>query len=279
MWALAYVLTRACKPYLSSMSTAFLRCFVAACTMAAVLVISKKKLPKGRALLWFVLSGFVGFFLYMIFFNLGCPMVTSATGNVTLATTPIVTAIGARVILKEKLKWVQWIGIGVTFLGVVILTVISGGFSVNVGLLWLMIAVIVLSAYNLLTRFLGHSYDTLTITALGIIFGTVFMTVFSPKAVSEITKAPPVVYLCLLILGMGCSGLAYCSWTKAFSLAQNASSVSNYQSVTPFTSAILGYFLIGDPVESSAVWGGIVIMLGLAIFNFGPKYLKKQTGN
>ena len=269
-WSLAYVLTRACSPYLASFSTAFLRCFVAACTMIVVVLIGKKSLPKKKDLFWFLLTGFVGFFLYMIFFNLGCPMVTSATGNVILAMTPIGTALGARIILKERLQWVQWIGIAVAFFGVVILTVLSGGLTVNIGLLWLFIAVLILSSYNLMTRFLGRTHDSLTITAYSIIFGAVFLGIFAPRAVSEISTAPAKVWIFLLILGVGCSGIAYCSWTKAFKIAKNASSVSNYQSTTPFLSAIFGYFFIGDPIENCAIWGGIVIMLGLVLFNFGP---------
>lgn len=245
--------------------------------MIVVILLRKKPLPGKKELLWFLLAGFVGFFLYMIFFNLGCPMVTSATGNVVLAMTPIVTALGARMVLKERLQWVQWIGIAVAFLGVVILTVLSGGLTVNIGLVWLLIAVLILSTYNLITRYLGRSHDSLTITAYGIIFGAVFLGIFAPRAVTEIAQAPLKVYLFLLILGIGCSGIAYCSWTKAFKLAKNASTVSNYQSTTPFLAAIFGYIFIGDPIESCAIWGGIVIMLGLALFNFGPGVLRRMS--
>lgn len=277
-WSLAYALTRVCSQYLPSFQIAFLRCLVAACTMVVVIAVKKIPLPKMKDLKWFILCGFVGFFIYMIFFNMGCTRVTSATGNVVLATAPIVTALGARVIFHEKLKAVQWCGIAVAFIGVVILTVLAGGFTVNIGLLWLMLAMLIMSTYNLLQRYLGRvkQYDTLMINAYSIIFGAIFLSIFAPQAFRTLSTAPPKAYIVLLILGVGCSGIAYCSWTKAFSVAKTASTVSNYMSINPFIGSIFGYLLLNDPIESNAIYGGLTIMLGLCIFNFGPGFLEKR---
>lgn len=276
-WSLAYALTRVCGQYLPSFQIAFLRCFVAALTMVVVIIVKRIPLPKMKDLKWFILGGFIGFFVYMIVFNLGCTKVTSATGNVVLATAPIVTALGARVIFKEKLKAVQWCGIFVAFAGVVVLTVLAGGLTVNIGLVWLLLAMLVMSSYNLLQRYLGKvkKYDTLTINVYSIIFGAIFLSIFAPQAFRGLATAPPKAYLVLLILGVGCSGIAYCAWTKAFAVAKVASSASNYMMINPFIGSIFGYLLLHDPIENNAIYGGIIIILGLCIFNFGPNLLNK----
>lgn len=269
-WSLAYVLTRFCSHYLPTSQISFLRCLVASLTMLTVIRIKKIPLPGPKDLLWFALTGFVGFGAYMLIFNKGCSMVTTATGNVVMATAPIVTAVGARALLHERLKNVQWCGIAVAFVGVIILTVLSGGFSVNIGLLWLMCAMLLMSAYNLLQRFLSRRFDSLTITAYSILFGTLYLCVFAPAAFRNVGSAPAKVWLLLIILGTCCSGVAYVTWARAFSLAKNASTVSNYMSVNPFISTIFGCIFIGDLIETSAIYGGAVIMLGLAMFNFAP---------
>ena len=270
-WSLAYVLTRVCTRHLLPLQVGALRCFTAAVTMIIVLVLRRDRLPRGRDMLWLALSGFAGFFLYMIFFNLGCARVTTATGNVVLALQPVITALGALLLFRERLLPIQWVSIGIAFGGVVILTAVSGGFSLNSGLLYLSAAVLVLSCYNLLSRYLGRRLDPMLITAYSIIFGALFLSPISPGAFQRLPSAPPLVWLCPLLLGTCCSGLAYCAWNKAFSMADKASTVSNYASLNPFISTVFGYFLIGDPVEPSAIYGGSVIMLGLLLFNFGPR--------
>ena len=271
LWPLAYVLTRNCSKYLAPFQTASIRMMIAAVTMALILIIKKTPFPKPKDLLWFAFSGFVGFFLYMLLFNIGAPMVTSATGNVILAISPVVTAVGARLLFKEKLVPIQWISIGIAFVGVILVTVLSGGFTVNIGLAWLIGGMLLFSTYNLIQRYLSRRHETFTITAWSLIFGGIYFSPFLPSGLRALPGAPADVYISLLILGSCCSGLAYGVWTKAFGLAKKASSVSNYTLTNPFVSAIYGYLLIGDPVEISALIGGAVIMTGLVLFNFGPR--------
>ena len=277
LWPLAYVLTRNCSRYLQPFQTASVRMLIAAVTMGLILIIKKTPFPRPKDLLWFALSGFLGFFMYMMFFNIGASMVTSATGNVILATSPVITALGARLIFREKLLGIQWISIAVAFVGVILVTVLSGGFTVNIGLAWLICGMLFFSSYNLIQRFLSRRYETFTITAWSLIFGGIYFSPFLPSAFTALPGAPANVYVSLVILGSCCSGLAYGSWTKAFSLAKKSSSVTNYMLTNPFVSAIYGYFLIGDPIEPSALIGGAVIMIGLVMFNFGPQWMSRRT--
>jgi len=244
--------------------------------MIILIIIKKIPFPKGKDLGYFIASGLFGFALYMLFFNKGCSMVTTATGNVLLASATIITAVGARILFHEKLSWLQWAGTFIAFAGVILLACIGGAFSVNRGMLWLFLAVLVLSAYNLLQRYLGRMHDSLSITAWSILFGTIFLSVLAPSSFRSAVTAPPRVLICLLILGTCCSGIAYLSWSKAFALAKRASSVSNYACLNPFISAIFGFLFIGDPVEPSAIYGGGVIMLGLLLYNFAPAILEKR---
>ena len=59
--------------------------------------------PRRTDLIWFLVSGGVGFFLYMIAFNQGQATVTAATGSVVIATVPVITALLARFLYRENL--------------------------------------------------------------------------------------------------------------------------------------------------------------------------------
>ena len=114
-WSLAYVLTRLALTYFSVYSLGFLRYFIASLTLLGVAVVIKMKIPAKRDWPIFFLSGALGFFLYMIFFNQGQQMVSAATGSIIIATAPVLTALLARIIYREKLIWLQWLAIGLEF--------------------------------------------------------------------------------------------------------------------------------------------------------------------
>ena len=45
--------------------------------------------------------------------------------------------------------------------------------------------------------------------------------------------------------------------------------------INPFIGSVFGYFFSGDSIDASAILGGGVIMIGLAIFNFAPGLVEK----
>lgn len=87
---------------------------------------SKKDIP------YFILSGAMGFTGYMIFFNTGIQTLTSATSSIIVALTPILTAIGCAKVYHEKIKTIGWITIATAFMGVLVLLLWDGVFSINI---------------------------------------------------------------------------------------------------------------------------------------------------
>lgn len=271
-WSLAYVLTRLTLQYFSAFSLGFLRYFIASVTLVIVSVLTKMKLPRLTDLPLFALTGGLGFFLYMIVFNLGQSMVTACTGSVVIATVPIITALFARVFYRERLQAFQWTAILVEFIGVAVLTLMNGVLSINTGLLWLVLAALALSAYNLLQRKLTKTYTALQTSTYSIFFGTLMLAIFAPASIREIPQAPPVQYLYLAILGICSSAIAYVSWAKAISKAKQTSQVTNYMFITPFLTGILGFIIAGEVPDSATSLGGGIILLGVLMFNFGGKF-------
>ena len=117
-WSLAYVLTRLTLQYFSAFSLGFLRYLVASGALLVIAAMTKMQLPRKRDIPWFLASGGIGFFFYMIAFNQGQATVTAATGSVVIATVPVITALFARFVYGEKLMRFQWCAIAVEFVGV-----------------------------------------------------------------------------------------------------------------------------------------------------------------
>ena len=266
-WSFGYVLTRLALQHFSAFSLGFLRYFMASCTLAAIAVITRMKLPDKKDWPLFVLSGGLGFFLYMITFNHGSQTVTAATASVIIAVTPVLTALLARLLYRERLFAYQWVAIVIEFAGILILMLLDNIITVNMGIVWLLLAAAVLSGYNLLQRKLINRYSSLQVCASGMFAGTLLLSVFAPASVGEIAAAPLIQYVIIAGLGIFSSAVAFLFWSKAFEKAANTAYVSNYMFLTPFITALLGIWLAGEAVKVSTLIGGAVILLGVMLFN------------
>ena len=270
-WSLAYVLTRLTLRHFSPFSLGFLRYFTASLALAAVAAATKMKPPRLRDIPWFLLAGAVGFFLYMIAFNKGQQTLTASAASVMLATVPVVTALLARLIYKEKLRAFQWLAVAAEFAGVAVLTLMNGVFSVNRGLLWILLAVLVLSVYNLLQRKLTKTYTALQSSTFSIFLGTLLLAVFLPSSVEEVSRAPGIQLVYVAALGIFPGAIAYVAWAKAFAKAKQTSQVSNYMFVTPLLTSLFGFIITNEVPDLSTIIGGAMILLGVLVFNFAGK--------
>jgi drug/metabolite transporter (DMT)-like permease len=275
-WSLAYVFTRITIRYFSAFSLGFLRYFVAAFVLIIVAIILKIKMPSKKDLKWFLLSGLSGFSLYVMTFNKGCETVSASTGSIIIATVPVITALLARFIYKEKIGYLQYCAIIIEFSGVVILSMKNGIFTINVGIIWLLVAAFSLSTYNILQRKLTKEYTALQTTIYSIFVGEILLFAFLPETIKEIENVPMVQYFYIAFLGIFSSAIAYISWATAISKAKEMSSVSNYMFLTPFLTSILGLILINEKLDIRTIISGIIILVGMVLYNLGKTEFKNK---
>ncbi len=268
-WSLIFVLTRIMMPEVSAASIGALRCVIASVTMIIALALTRSRLPKLKDIPLFILAGIVGFYLYLLMFNEGLKTANSSTASVIIATSPVITASIANLLHKERLKLFQWLSMGLSLLGVIVLSVMKDSSSALTGILWLAAAAFLISYYNILQRVLGRRYTALETATYSMIGGTVFYLFHLPKAMTEMQSVPLIYVLYMLILGVFSSAIAYVMWTKALSKAKLASQVTNYMFVTPFLSTFWGFILAGETVSSATLIGGAIILSGLVFFNWG----------
>lgn len=266
-WAMAFVFTRLALQYFDVYTLSFLRYLSASLTLLVIICFMKINKPKKEDFITYLLSGCIGFFIYVILFTKGTGMVTSATGSIVIAMVPVFTAFLASFFYKEKLKTYQWFAIGIEFIGILVLTLMNGTFSINEGVLWLLVAALCLATYNLLQRKLTKKYSAIEASTYSIFIGTLFLCIFLPSAIEPTIHAPIEHIIYVLILGIFSSALAYIAWAKAISMAEKTTYVSNYMFVTPFLTTILGFVMMGEIPDKATVLGGIIILIGLFIFN------------
>ncbi|MDR2940357.1 MAG: DMT family transporter [Clostridiales bacterium] len=274
-WSLAYVFTRLALKYFSPYSLGFSRYLVASGTLIIFVIKAKMGPPKKSDYGWFIIGGAIGFFLYMIAFNKGSETITASTSSVIISTAPILTALLANLFYKERLKIYQWAAIFISFLGVIVLTILNGKFMIGGGMVWIFFASVLVSLYNILQRKLTKTYSALQSTAYCIFMGTIMLSVFLPVTLGEVKSAPAIQIFYIVILGVFSSAIAYLAWAQALAKAKYTSYVSNYMFATPFLTTLLGLIIAKEIPDFSAIIGGAIILAGLFVFNFGGKWGQK----
>lgn len=212
----------------------------------------------------------------MIAFNKGLSSVPAATASVVNATVPVVTALIAGVVYREKVRGFQWVAVVIELIGIAVLTVMSGGLTQSGGLVWLFLAALSLSTYNILQRKLTKKYTAMQASTYSIFAGTLMLAFFSPTAFRELAAAPAAQYIYVALLGVFPSAIAYVSWSVAFSKAERTSQVSNFTVLTLFFTSLLGILILGETPNAATLVGGGITLAGVLLFNYGAAWLGKR---
>lgn len=266
-WSLAFIWTRIALQDFSPFNLGLLRYLVASVMLVVIALVTKMPFPNRKDIPLCILSGLVGFTLYILAFNIGTGLVAAATSSVLVATSPIFTALMAAALFREKLKAYQWAAIGIEFIGILIMTVYGAVISLNFGVLWLLLASLLVSAYNIIQRKLTKTYTAMQATSYSIWFGAIFLLGFLPSSLQETSTASWEAILCFILLGIFSTATAYVTWSMAIARATHTASVTNYMFFTPFLTAILGFIIILEIPDLSTLIGGACIIAGAVLFN------------
>ena len=275
LWASAFVFTKIGLNYYSPETIGVIRYLIASIFFIVAGSIKRIGFPEIKDIPKIILSGVLGFTIYMITFNQASLSLTSATGSIVIATAPVITAILAFILFKEKIKTLGWVAIIVEFAGITVLTLGDGTFSVNSGILWMIIAAICISGYNIFQRDFVKKYSAIQSTAYSVFAGTICLLMYLPKASVQIGSVSVHHLLVLCFLGIFPSALAYLWWAKALMMANKTSDVTNFMFVTPFLAALMGFYIMDEIPTISTCIGGLMIIAGLILF----KKANSQGGN
>ena len=265
LWGMLSVLIRLTFNSFSALSLAAARSWIAAITMLIICIVKKIPPPRPRDIPFFLIAGAVGFTVYFVFYNMGFNLVTAATGNVVIASSPIFTSLIAWIFLKERIRPLGWVFTGVSFIGIIILALWNGVFSINLGVIWLLIAAVFMSTYNLMQRRLTRRYTAVQSSSFSLMGGAILISPMLPTAISDATTAP--LSAIAVILGISiASSFSYILWAKAISMAKRTADVANFLYVPPFLGAILAFVIFREAPDWGTIIGGIVILFGLWMF-------------
>jgi drug/metabolite transporter (DMT)-like permease len=270
LWGATFFFWKVLVAHLPPFTVVFGRVAIAAFVLNAVLLLRGEVLPFTRAA-WhrFIIMAALNNAVPFALIAYGEIEIASGLASILNATTPLFTVLVAHALTEdEKLTSPRVFGIGVGFLGVVILVgpdVLSGGLTANLlaeaACLLASISYAFAGVYG--RRFGGLSALTAAtgqLTAAALLMLPLVLIVDQPW----LLPAPPnTVWLSLIATAVLCTAAGYPIYFRLLALA-GATNLLLVTFLLPITSLLLGATLLGEAVTPQALAGMAVIGLGLA---------------
>lgn len=233
--------------------------------------IQRQDLPK------FLLLAFFEPFIYFICETFGLKLTESPTlSAMVIATIPIFSIGAGMIFFKEKVNFINIIGILFSLVGIVMVAMAKGSLGEHFiwGVVLLLIAVISEVGHASITKSLSGNYSSQIIVMYQFLIGAIYLLpLFIWKGLDgfnmEVYFSAEVWYpiICLAIL---CSSLAFSLWVSTIKNLGVAKS-SIFSALIPVAAAIIAWVL-GHEYLNSRQWIGIVISTAGVILS---QYTKK----
>jgi drug/metabolite transporter (DMT)-like permease len=275
-WALSFIWFKIANENFRPITIVFFRLILAIIMLTAYLTIKKgyQKIRKEDLRLFLLLALFEPF-LYFLGESNGLPYVSSTTGSVIISTIPVIAAIGAIIIFRERLRALNYAGIILSFIGIIVFIVTPGGsLSFNVkGLLLLGLAVVSAVGYNLtLSRLVGGYSPVYIVNVQNILGAILFLPVFlltEAKHLGEVSfTVKTLVPVFELALFASCGAFILFAFSVRHMGISKANAFTNF---IPIFTAILSYFMIGEKLTFQNLAGMAIVITGIFLSQASKK--------
>ncbi|HKK40763.1 MAG TPA: DMT family transporter, partial [Bacteroidales bacterium] len=215
----------------------------------------------------FVLLALFEPFAYFIGESFSLTYVSATLCSVFISTIPVFATLGAWLLFREKLRPVNYAGIILSFLGVLVFVLNSDGsvsFDIR-GLGFLFLAVISAVGYSLVLNKLAGSYSPVFIVNIQNIIGTfLFLPLFIILDMKNFfsihftfSMFRPVIELAVFA-----SGVAFVMFTYALRHMGVAKS-NAFSNIIPVLTAIFSFILLGERLTMQNITGMSIVIAGL----------------
>ncbi len=267
-WAFSFIWFKVANETFKPITIVFLRLLISIVVLGVYLFFSNnfRKIEKKDRKFFLILAVFEPF-LYFLGESFGLTYVSATIGSVVISTIPVFVALGAWLLLKERLKRINYAGIILSFIGIIVFIInTDGSLTFNIrGLALLFLAVFSAVGYNLiLTRLLG-AYTPVFIVAVQNTIGVVlFLPIFLATDMTHLINTPftfsdliPVIELALFA---SCGAFILFAYSVK---KMGISRVNVFTNSIPLLTALFAFFILGEKLTLQNIAGMIIVITGL----------------
>lgn len=267
-WAFSFIWFKIANETFRPLTIIIIRLIISVILLTAFIYLTGNsvKIKKKDRKLFFLLAMFEPF-LYFLGESFGLTYVSATTGSVIISTIPVFVTIGAWIFYRERLRVINYAGIILSFLGVLVFILNkNGSLSFNIrGIVLLALAVFSATGYNLLLGRLLGAYNPVNIVTIQNLIGSLLLLpVFLITDFNHLTHSSfsfrnfiPIIELAVF---------ASCGAFILFAYSIKKMGVTRANTFTnciPIFTALFSFLVLGDKMTSQNIFGMIIVIAGL----------------
>lgn len=244
---------------------ALMRFAVATAVLMVPVALGRIKLPPKRDWALLALLACFGHFLYQLSLGYSMTRLSAGAAAVVISTVPSVTAVLAMLRLKEHISGRAAAGLGVAFVGTLLVT-LGRGHSIHFEPLAFLVFVAVLcsASYFVLQKPLLARTDAIGFTAASLFVATLLFLPFGTALPAKLMAAPWRQLASVLYLALFPTVVGFVCWSFALARAP-ASRVASFLYLQPLMGCVIAWFWLGEiPTWLTGV-GGTLAVIGVVL--------------
>lgn len=220
--------------------------------------------------------GFIGHFLYQIFFIGGLARTSVANSSLLLATTPVAIAIVSAALGRETIGRWHWIGGAISLAGIYLVVGRGAGLSSDTLTGDLMVGggVGCWTVYTLGAGRLMERHSPLGVTGLSMVIGSaLYVPAMAPQmAAVEWSALSAATWIKIVYSAVFALVVAYLIWYAAVQRIGSART-SVYSNTIPIFALFVAAAWLGEPLGLIKIVGAALVLAGVALMRIGPRLL------
>jgi drug/metabolite transporter (DMT)-like permease len=265
LWSTVATAFKIALEYQSPDDLLFLSVFFSTVFFALYVLFSKKtkyKLPKTIDLVKSAVAGLINPFLYYLVLFISYDLLPAQLAQPLNYSWVIVISILSIVVLKQKIRAVEFISLGIGLLGVAVIA--SGGklvYDTNYSTLGIFLAIgssLLWGAYWILNLKDNRSAEIKLFWSF--LFGTIYILLYRGFSIPTLSSE---ILLSSAYVGLFEMGVTFVLWMKALQLSQNNAQIGMIVYLSPFLSLVMIHFVLGETIQITSILGLLLIIGGV----------------
>ena len=265
LWSTNFVAIRAALQDYSPVQIAVIRFLASSIILIAMSLYNKIRVPSKRDWLQILIMGLLIFVNYIALIY-GTRTITAGETTLIIGTSQIFQVLFALILLKERISRRFLIGLFLCITGITVIAFQnSHGFSLNLGVIYVLIAAITIALFFVMQKPLLKTYSPLAIIGYTTWIASIGMLPFGLNIHKQIVSTPfgataIVIYMSFAAIFAGIF------WAKVIKQIP-VSRAAIFLYLIPVSTIIIGFFWLGELPSVYSLIGGVIILTGVVLSN------------
>ena len=271
-WGTSFVATKTALLEIKPVTIIILRLILASVLLSVIAIYTRRSFAINlKSHGWILILAMIATFHLWIQVT-GLQYTTASNTGWIIGTAPIFMAILGLIFFKEKITLLQMAGILIAMFGLLLL--IGNGNILNINLIEDKGDLLVLGSaftwgvYSMVNKKISLTYSPLmTILFLFIMMAIIIVPFnLNSETINSVLHLSLIGWICILFLGIFCSGISYVIWARALRDMESAK-VGAFLYLEPLITVFAAWFFLNEIITFIMIFSGLLITLGVFIVN------------